>query len=80
MTAPVSLVRLHFGARGRRGNYSDAELGRWAERIARLAEEADVLVYLNNDWEGFAVRNARRLQRLLGVQPAAAPVPATLPQ
>ena len=70
VTAAFSLVRLHFGARGRRGNYSDTELGEWSERIARLAEQAEVLVYLNNDWEGFAVRNARRLQRLLGVEPA----------
>ena len=76
VTAPVSLVRLHFGARGRRGNYSDTELAAWARRIAGLAEEADVLVYLNNDWEGFAVRNARRLQRLLGVRPEVAPAPA----
>jgi len=75
VTGPVSFVRLHFGARGRRGNYSDAELGEWAGRIARLAEEADVLVYLNNDWEGFAVRNARCLQRLLGVRVGGGPAP-----
>ena len=82
VTGPVSFVRLHFGARGRRGNYSDAELAEWAGRIEGLAEEADVLVYLNNDWEGFAVRNARRLQRLLGVAPGragSAPAPAGLP-
>jgi uncharacterized protein YecE (DUF72 family) len=71
VTAAFSLVRLHFGARGRRGNYSDTELAEWADRIAGLAEQAEVLVYLNNDWEGFAVRNARRLQRLLGVAPDA---------
>jgi uncharacterized protein YecE (DUF72 family) len=65
VTAPFSLVRMHYGTRGRRGNYSDAELVEWAERIRGLAREADVLVYFNNDWEGFAVRNARRLQRLL---------------
>ena len=65
LTAGFTLVRLHYGARGRRGNYSDRELGGWAERVRDLAREADVLVYLNNDWEGFAVRNARRLQQLL---------------
>jgi uncharacterized protein YecE (DUF72 family) len=64
VTAPLSLVRLHYGARGRRGNYSERELVEWTERIGRLAEEADVLVYFNNDWEGFAVRNALRLREL----------------
>jgi uncharacterized protein YecE (DUF72 family) len=66
VTASPAFVRLHFGARGRRGNYSDRELREWAVRLRALAEQADVLVYLNNDWEGFAVRNARALKRLLG--------------
>jgi uncharacterized protein YecE (DUF72 family) len=65
VTASFSLVRLHYGARGRRGNYSDRELETWAVRIRKLASEADVLVYFNNDWEGFAVRNAIRMQELL---------------
>jgi uncharacterized protein YecE (DUF72 family) len=72
LTAAFSLVRLHYGSRGRRGNYSDSELREWATRIRKLAEDADVLVYLNNDWEGFAVRNALRLRELLGVQVATA--------
>jgi uncharacterized protein YecE (DUF72 family) len=65
LTAGFTLVRLHYGARGRRGNYSDRELAVWAERIREFGRQADVLVYLNNDWEGFAVRNARRMQQLL---------------
>ena len=65
LTADFSLVRLHYGARGRRGNYSDRELTEWAARIRGLAEQADVLVYFNNDWEGFAVHNAERMQTLL---------------
>jgi uncharacterized protein YecE (DUF72 family) len=65
VTASFTLVRLHYGARGRRGNYSERELETWASRIRELAAEADVLVYLNNDWEGFAVRNAIRMQELL---------------
>jgi uncharacterized protein YecE (DUF72 family) len=66
VTAGLSLVRLHYGHHGRRGNYSERELRAWAERIGALAREAEVLVYLNNDWEGFAVRNARRLRALGG--------------
>ena len=38
---------------------------RGPQRIRALARQADVLVYLNNDWEGFAVRNAQRLEQLL---------------
>lgn len=71
VTSDLAMVRLHHGTRGRRGNYSDRELDVWAERLAELSAQADVLVHLNNDWEGFAVRNARRLQRLLGVGPGA---------
>lgn len=65
MTATFGIVRLHYGTRGRRGNYSDTELAEWAARLTALAEGGDLFVYLNNDWEGFAVRNALRLKRLL---------------
>jgi uncharacterized protein YecE (DUF72 family) len=58
-------VRLHYGARGRRGNYSETELREWADRIRRWGERGDVYVYFNNDWEAFAVRNAERLGALL---------------
>ena len=65
LTTDWTLIRFHFGARGRRGNYSERELREWAGRIGELRREADVLAYFNNDWEGFAVRNGRRLARLL---------------
>ena len=63
LTAAWTLVRLHHGHRGRRGNYSETELDEWARRIARMRRRAEVLVYFNNDWEGFAVANARSLAR-----------------
>ncbi len=66
-TAGFTLIRFHYGARGRRGNYSEAELRAWAERIAAWSAETDVFAYFNNDWEGFAPRNALRLRELLGV-------------
>ena len=66
-TADFAFIRFHYGARGRRGNYSDSEIAEWAERIAALAAEVDVFAYYNNDWEGFAVANGKRLRRLLGV-------------
>ena len=65
LTADWTLIRFHFGARGRRGNYSQTELREWAARIADLRSEVDVLAYFNNDWEAFAVRNGLRLKRLL---------------
>ena len=66
LTADWTFIRFHYGARGRRGNYSESELREWAARIADLRQRAAVLAYFNNDWEGFAVRNALRLRRLLG--------------
>jgi uncharacterized protein YecE (DUF72 family) len=65
LTADWTLVRLHHGRRGRRGNYSQRELDDWTRRIEDWRERAEVLVYLNNDWEGFAVENALYLKRRL---------------
>jgi uncharacterized protein YecE (DUF72 family) len=60
-----TFVRFHHGHRGRRGNYSPAELAEWAERIRGWSQTVDVLAYFNNDWEVFAPRNAKTLLRLL---------------
>ena len=70
LTADWTLVRLHHGRRGRRGNYSETELDEWARRIAQWRRRAEVFVYFNNDWEGFAVENARSLKRRLRQSPA----------
>ena len=68
LTADWTFVRFHSGTRGRRGNYSERELQEWAERIGGWRDaELDVYAYFNNDWEGFAVYNGRRLKELLGV-------------
>jgi uncharacterized protein YecE (DUF72 family) len=65
LTADWTLIRFHYGARGRRGNYAERELREWAARIADLSQGASVFAYFNNDWEAFAVRNALRLRRLV---------------
>lgn len=62
-TAPFRFVRFHWGARGRRGNYSQTEIEAWAQRIARWQATETVYAYFNNDWEGFAPANARLLMR-----------------
>jgi uncharacterized protein YecE (DUF72 family) len=70
LTADWTLVRLHHGHRGRRGNYSESELDDWARRIQGWSRRAEVFVYFNNDWEGFAVENGRSLKRRLRPSPA----------
>ena len=65
LTTDWTLVRLHHGRRGRRGNYSATEIDTWARRIAAWRDHAEVLVYFNNDWDGFAVDNALALKRRL---------------
>ena len=59
-------MRFHYGARGRGGNYSERELEQWAQRLHRWRAEGEVFAYFNNDWSGFAPRNATYLIKRLG--------------
>jgi uncharacterized protein YecE (DUF72 family) len=64
--APVgklAYLRLHYGHRGRGGNYSESELDDWRRRIAAWRSRRPVFVYLNNDWNGYAPANARYLRK-----------------
>lgn len=64
ITSDWTFVRFHYGERGRRGNYSDSEIGEWAHRIADWhRQQIDVYAYFNNDWETFAPPNALELRR-----------------
>jgi uncharacterized protein YecE (DUF72 family) len=65
-TADWRFVRLHYGSRGRAGNYSATELDAWARRIAQWRRREEVFAYFNNDWRGFAPANARGLLDRLG--------------
>jgi uncharacterized protein YecE (DUF72 family) len=66
VTASWVYVRFHWGARGRRGNYSPTELDAWAGRIRDWSRsQLDVYAYFNNDWEAFAPRNALALRERL---------------
>jgi uncharacterized protein YecE (DUF72 family) len=66
LTVDWTFVRFHYGSRGRGGNYSERELEEWAERIAGWRARADVYAYFNNDWNGYAVRNALLLRTMIG--------------
>jgi uncharacterized protein YecE (DUF72 family) len=57
-TTDWTFVRFHHGHRGRGGNYSKSELDAWKRRFAEWRREVEVLAYFNNDWKGYAVRNA----------------------
>jgi uncharacterized protein YecE (DUF72 family) len=65
MTASWTFVRFHYGERGRGGNYSEREVAEWAERIAEWRGRTEVFAYFNNDWKGFAIRNALQLKGLM---------------
>jgi uncharacterized protein YecE (DUF72 family) len=58
LTADWTFVRFHYGRRGRAGNYSLAELETWKRRLAAWRSRAEVFAFFNNDWQGFAPRNA----------------------
>jgi uncharacterized protein YecE (DUF72 family) len=64
-TAAFTYIRMHRGQEPR-GGFTAAELRGWAARVRSLtAAGKDVYVYFNNDWEGFAIRDAVALERLL---------------
>jgi uncharacterized protein YecE (DUF72 family) len=73
-TASWGYLRLHEGRASPRPCYGRAALDGWARRLAGLfGPEDDVFVYLNNDTEGCAPRDARWLALRL----EAAGLPAT---
>src|SRR4029079_17969996 len=47
LTATWTFVRFHAGTRGRRGNYSDAELREWAARLRDWRSTHEVFAYFN---------------------------------
>lgn len=68
-TARVVYVRLHGPDPHHlyAGSYSDDDLRWWAARVREWDGAGhDVFVYLNNDGEGNAVRNAATLRRFVG--------------
>jgi uncharacterized protein YecE (DUF72 family) len=63
-TADDIYVRFHGLKNWYRHDYSDEELKVWADRI-KASKAKRVWAYFNNDRQGFAIKNARRLLRRL---------------
>jgi uncharacterized protein YecE (DUF72 family) len=66
-TAAFTYIRMHRGQEPA-GGFTTEELKSWAARVRALAASGkDVYIYFNNDWEGFALRDAVTFERLLGL-------------
>ena len=65
VTTETAYFRFHGLTGGYRHNYSEEELGHWAG-AARATGAAETFAYFNNDYQAYAVENARRLGELLG--------------
>jgi uncharacterized protein YecE (DUF72 family) len=65
LTTDFTFIRFHHGRRGRGGNYSRTELEEWAARIKKWRRDVEVFAYFNNDWNAYAVRNAKTLISLV---------------
>jgi uncharacterized protein YecE (DUF72 family) len=64
VTSPVAYFRFHGLTGGHRYNYTDEELGQWAETI-QAAKAEECYVYFNNDYQAYAVANCQKLAGLL---------------
>jgi uncharacterized protein YecE (DUF72 family) len=64
-TAPFTYIRMHRGQESG-GGFTAGELRSWASQARALSKAGkEVYVYFNNDWEGYAVRDAATLRELL---------------
>jgi uncharacterized protein YecE (DUF72 family) len=69
VTADFIYIRLHGSRKLYASDYTDEELRTWARKI--LAWNRDIYVYFDNDFGGYAPKNAARLKKILGLNPAA---------
>ena len=67
ITTDFTYVRFHYSHERRSGNYSDAEIDAWARWMRDLPRNTQVFAYFNNDWNAYAIGNARALKRMLGI-------------
>lgn len=67
-TCDFAYLRLHGARSWYKSSYSETELKRFADQISGFSGEgSDVFVYFNNDYRGFAAKNALKLKQMLDV-------------
>jgi uncharacterized protein YecE (DUF72 family) len=66
---PLAYFRLHGKTQWYRHDYTPAELATWRDRILASGARA-AWVYFDNDRNGYAIKNALQLRRLLRTAPA----------
>lgn len=64
ITADFAYVRLHGSQKLYASGYTEDELQTWAQKIN--AWDRDAFIYFDNDFEGHAVKDAKRLKEILG--------------
>ena len=64
LTADFIYIRLHGSRKLYASDYTEDELQAWAEKIRRWNK--DTYVYFDNDFGGYATKNAARLKEILG--------------
>lgn len=68
ITADFIYLRFHGGEVLYGSEYSDEELKEWAMKVKKWKEKGKkIFAYFNNDYGGFAVKNAITLKKLLGL-------------
>ncbi len=66
LTANVAYIRMHGPAKLFASLYSTEELTDWAAYIQDITQQVrSIYVYFNNDFHGYALKNAQELKRLL---------------
>ena len=65
MTADFVYIRLHGSQKLYASPYGEEELQAWAEKVDLWGKDA--FIYFDNDYEGHAVNNAKRLKEILGI-------------
>jgi uncharacterized protein YecE (DUF72 family) len=70
-TAAFSYIRMHRGQESG-GGFTQDELRHWATQLRALSSVGkDVYIYFNNDWGGYAIRDAKCIQELLATPSSA---------
>ncbi len=63
ITADFVYIRLHGPAKLYASEYSEAQINEWAKKLIKWGKDA--FVYFNNDFSGYAVKNAKMLKQVI---------------